>query len=201
MYVLPDDLKNINKQLMYTACSRARKNYEIIFDQENEIEDSKSTNEKMFFHNCKRIHGSISKTKFQRLEEIRGFFTEHKDRYDFNSIDECYKAYAEYEINVRDNLTPIKKRQFYYDFDFLYPNHKFPKKTIDNSVRTKRTAEQRLKSCAKLFVLDLKNRHISRTLLAQSKSLNNSIVNGQNCTIPGSNSTTIYSNGKCAGES
>jgi hypothetical protein len=121
------DALNVNRNIMYTAITRVKNNYEIILDDPNCAEN-------LFLMYASRTKGHTRKMPADetifRLNEIkRHFDPKGMNSLDtFCSIEEAYQSYKSYKDNILFKNPPIKYRQFVKDFNFWYPNHTFTPK-------------------------------------------------------------------------
>ena len=182
MYVREDDIKAVNKHLMYTACSRARENYEIIYD------GSSTYN---FLLMCQKTIGHNRRTRTDntifRQDEIRQFFSNSRNLEEAYCIKNVFYIYKYYKENVCFLDETVKYRQFVDDFNFLYPEYKFEEKPKEKE--DLKGAKIPVERALKLLVSDLKNYNHAQREKALLKLLNinnkeneNTIKKQEECT-------------------
>ena len=177
MYIKEGD--TVNRQLMYTAVSRARNQYHIIIDGDVD-KIIKQGDFVVPFGNMR-----ITNERQERLIKLENLFNPNAWR-----VNELTNKKQLHEYLYNEHFYDVNYRQFCLDFDLLFPSYKFPKPIkveVENmTIREDRKAKKVLDLSVKMLLSDRGNRNYSRRLNSLRNILNNNKLDTVNVVGSGS---------------
>jgi Viral (Superfamily 1) RNA helicase. len=188
LYVTQDDIKSINKQVSYTAVSRARNEYYILFEGDS-VDEYQFLNKSEYIIPFARKGKNI--TTLNRLESISFFVNNNKEKY--SSIKEIFQGYVEYKSNILfAEKCNVKYDQFFKDFKVLFPDLIVKKEQINMSVRYIKSHVKVIKNCTQMFLSDLSNNTRVQRQNSLFKLLNINVVSEKKDQLENTSCKPLY---------